>query len=409
MRTNSPEGLHLYMPSMYAPQHATRGPEKYIHNLVTQFGVREEVAGILVDCGELETQGDVPPVTFGPKTTVYGYDADTRMAGKPSPLPTKQIRQWSECAMGQRFLLNLADDHADGISLTHAVTMYPRLLIAARHLQRQNNVPFLVSPRGSDIPLHNADYRYEDTGWWMAMLKHAAYVTPNSTQLKKELMDAGARPQNIVVIPNGVDGELFTPLAPEREKRAAIEAVYAGRLVPFKRVHCVVLGIRQAIQEGIDVRLDIHGYGAESAAIQALIQKYDLQNRITCTGEPYEPAQLPQLVRNADLYLTASETEGTPNATLEAMSLGLAVATSKEAGGYDLFPADYPFLIDNQQPTEGILDVLRLAHLRPDVLREQRAFCSRQAASFTWAKTADAYINLYREMTRPKPVRADGE
>ena len=62
----------VYMPSLYAPPHTFRGPEKTVTNLVTGLLKTDEIKRIVVDCAKT-----INPTTHHqpqPNLDVYGDD-----------------------------------------------------------------------------------------------------------------------------------------------------------------------------------------------------------------------------------------------------------------------------------------------------------------------------------------------
>jgi glycosyltransferase involved in cell wall biosynthesis len=69
----------------------------------------------------------------------------------------------------------------------------------------------------------------------------------------------------------------------------------------------------------------IAGEGREGGNLQRLIQQLDLEQRVTLLGRRLD---IPGLLSQSDIFVMASDSEGTPNAVMEAMAAGLPVVAT---------------------------------------------------------------------------------
>jgi glycosyltransferase involved in cell wall biosynthesis len=73
------------------------------------------------------------------------------------------------------------------------------------------------------------------------------------------------------------------------------------------------------------------GDGPLTPAHRARVTELGLESRVRFIGRVDE-AELPALLRGAELYVTASETDGTSVTLLQAMACGVPVIASRNAG-----------------------------------------------------------------------------
>jgi len=391
------ESIAVYMPSLYAPPHKFRGPEKSVSNLTEGLMKYPDIRRIVVDCAKT----DFPPPHLHLHTGVDVY-GDDNPDGAPntSSFPTSAvIDPEKEHALAQKFIRNQREVYGTYFDIIHTITMYPRVLEAAIASKTQSGAPIIVSPRGSDTPHHNPEYEYGDTQYWKKLASSADYFAPNSSLIGREIEALGIEnaKEKIVVIPNAINTQRIEIVKRNREPAAQIEAVYFGRLVGVKRVHLIVEAIRKAIDDGIDINLEIMGYGKESETIRKKIDDLGLHSVVTCTGKPYIDSQIPELIRNKNLYITASSNEGTPHSTLEAMACAKAVMTTKEGGGEDFFEGEEdPLSISVDDAVNDMVRKFRLIKNHPDLLTEEgwnNRWLSR--TKFTWERVIGSYHDLY--------------
>ncbi len=120
---------------------------------------------------------------------------------------------------------------------------------------------------------------------------------------------------------------VHNPLHPAIEKikktdyRAIKKIVAVGRLVPQKNHALMIEAIRILRDEFHEnYQLDIYGAGKLQETLQAQIDQANLGNQVKLCGRSDD---IFHVLINYDLFLMTSLYEGTPNALLEAMGLGL--------------------------------------------------------------------------------------
>lgn len=99
-----------------------------------------------------------------------------------------------------------------------------------------------------------------------------------------------------------------------------------GRFTPLhKGIDLLIEAFHLFAQKNHEWMLDIVGEGKEEPKYRALINKYELKNRITI--HPFTN-QIQDYYSNAQVYVLSSRWEGMPLVLVEAMSHGLPIVTS---------------------------------------------------------------------------------
>ena len=175
------------------------------------------------------------------------------------------------------------------------------------------------------------------------LLQLADKVVVVNKEVERLVIDFGISPQQVVLIPNGVDTDYFRP--PSAEERAASRdtigiaagktlALYVGRLEPDKGVD-VLVGAWEQLPEGVSsgTMLLLVGDGAEREKLLEMIRLSGLQESVVVAGEKLN-------VRDyywaADVFVLPSRTEGLSGALNEAMACGLPVIGSNVGGTPDV-------------------------------------------------------------------------
>lgn len=166
-------------------------------------------------------------------------------------------------------------------------------------------------------------------------------------------------PENIAVVTNGVDLQAFTAKSLPDQQLPRILAV--GSLLPVKRWDRLIKAALQLKLNGLGFVFQIAGDGPLRRSLEDEAQKLGVADRVQFLGYS---SDIPGLLAKATFLVHCSETEGTPNAVMEAMACGRAVV-AMDAG-------DIPSLIDDGKtgfvirPGDEVSFVERLATLIAD-------------------------------------------
>ena len=169
---------------------------------------------------------------------------------------------------------------------------------------------------------------------WISKLDGLVVDSPATSDLAISL---GLAAERIVLIPWGVDLEVFTPTGPV-VSAAAHGFASGSRVVLSLRTHDtlyrtsdVIEAFARAALVDPALMLVMGGDGPLTPAHRARVAELGLESRVRFIGRVDE-AELPALLRGAELYVTASETDGTSVTLLQAMACGVSVVASDNPG-----------------------------------------------------------------------------
>jgi glycosyltransferase involved in cell wall biosynthesis len=106
--------------------------------------------------------------------------------------------------------------------------------------------------------------------------------------------------------------------------------------------------------------------------------------------------ELPLLLKNADMFLFPSVSEGFGLPALEAMSLGVPTIVSNAASLPEIV-GDGALLVDPQSPQSLANAILRISYdskIRSEVSKKGL----KRSRAFSWDKTAQETLELYRDV-----------
>ena len=307
-----------------------------------------------------------------PRLKVRGYEVVVIEPGQFQTILTPMYPEIPLALFPRRRIASVVDrERPDAV---HLMTEGP-LGWAARSVCRKRGIPFTTWYHTHfqlyvDIRLHGF------LGPIYALLRRfhaaAARTLVSTDTLKRELESTGFR-KNVVVVPLGVDEELFTrdpsPILPPLPKPVF---VYFGRLAPEKNpeefLKLDLPGTKLVIGDGPDRK--------------KLEERYGKTHKFVGYKHGQE---LVDLLSLADVFVFPSKTETFGLVALEALACGIPVAAHNLMGPKDIIT----------EGKDGYLgEDLRSAALK--CLDLKREDCRAKALQYSWDHLAEKFIeNLY--------------
>jgi glycosyltransferase involved in cell wall biosynthesis len=169
------------------------------------------------------------------------------------------------------------------------------------------------------------------------LLARFSRVIAVSNRIREELLRYGADPARVSVVLNSIDPARYrrdeARVAPARRALALgptdVALVTVGRLEAVKRFDLLIQAFAVAHRARSECRLFIAGDGSERQALEAERDKHGLGECCVFLGHTADPTDL---YHAADLFVQSADSEGTPNAVLEAMAFEVPVVAT-DAGG----------------------------------------------------------------------------
>lgn len=308
-----------------------------------------------------------------------------------------------------RSLDQVARDYEPDITLSFLT----RANFASCIAMMKRRLPRIISERTS-TPAHlGGALRQAVTKLLMrALYPRSTKVIAVSSGVADKIRGFGVQSNAIEVIPNPVDLKALERASTEPED-LGIEGSYivaVGRLVSVKNY---ALLIRAFAAADLPCRLVIAGDGPERDALQALVAKLGVADRVMMPGWLLNPYPL---VRNASLFALSSDIEGFPNALVEALALGVpAVATNCKDGPAEILAgrgADAVQALSVEEAgiltpvgdAESYAKALKLAMQAP-VLKRMSEAGRERAKDYSAARIVSLYWDVIETELERTPVR----
>jgi len=247
--------------------------------------------------------------------------------------------------------------------------------------------------------------RFYLTALCRASVQRAAHVIAVSNQTAADLQHFwGTPPDRISVVHNGVASR-FTPRCAEEQaafrQRCGLPArylFYLGTLEPRKNLEQLVRAFARwrTATATHDVKLVLAGAkGWHYAAIFRTVEALGLAEQVIFPGFIPEDA-LPDWYAAATAFVYPSLLEGFGLPVLEAMACGAPVVCSRAPGLSEV--AGDAALTFPPRDEAALTAALEMVVNQPVVRQELAARGRVQAARFTWRRSAEATLAIYRRV-----------
>jgi glycosyltransferase involved in cell wall biosynthesis len=201
------------------------------------------------------------------------------------------------------------------------------------------------------------------------------------------------RPRCASVVRNGLDLERFLG-GPDRALSGTPIILGVGSLLSLKRWDRLLKAAAELKRRGLDFQVEIAGDGPMRSSLESLAQELGIAERVTFLG--HVPRVEDRLCA-ASLLAHTSDSEGCPNAVIEAMAAGLPVVATDSG--------DVPRLIDhgktgfviNRGDDASLVDYVGTL-LRNDALRRDMGHAGRLKAEreFRLDRLVSQTLDVYR-------------
>jgi glycosyltransferase involved in cell wall biosynthesis len=262
-------------------------------------------------------------------------------------------------------------------------------------------VPYIISLRGGDVPgtEPHLDFLHKILQPVRRLLyRHSEAIVANSDGLRELAQKSDPCPAQI--IHNGVDTVFYSPQVHKKDDIPVF--LFVGRFIEQKNLFYLLNQISHLRRSySRPFRLSLVGDGPLRGALANRAMQLKVDDLIIWHGW-LKKDQLRDIYRSAYCLLLPSLYEGMPNVALEAMACGLPVIASRVIGNDTVIRhGETGFLFDLKEAEHGIeamKNVLENSDLARRMGEQGR---TRVLQDYSWKKTAEAYVRLFRGRSVP--------
>ncbi len=191
--------------------------------------------------------------------------------------------------------------------------------------------------------------------WFYPM---ADLIMPNSEAIVKDLVkNCGLPEDNMDVVESSVDVEKLDQSG-NKPCGEIGQLLVVARLVEQKRIDLLLRSF-EIVQKRMDCRLTIVGDGPLRGELEDLAVELRIMDKVEFLGFKEDPYKY---MRQADVFVLTSETEGCPHVLLEAMACKLPIVCAEYPGVSEVVENDETGLVVGREPEDiarGIIKVLK--------------------------------------------------
>jgi glycosyltransferase involved in cell wall biosynthesis len=228
--------------------------------------------------------------------------------------------------------------------------------------------------------------------------RRADRIVAVSRAVADVLAGDGIDPGRVTVVHSGISMDELKAVAPLQVRRAlglpdtATIAVSVASLVGEKD-HATMLRAAQQLAARVpELHWVIAGAGPLLSELERLCAELSLVGRVHFIGHLEEPARL---IAEADVFVMSSREEGLGTTVLEAMALGIPVA-STAAGGLPEMLANGAGLLVNPGDANGLAEAVERLVKDPACRAAVVARASGVVPRFSAERMADEMASVYR-------------
>ncbi|OGI06164.1 MAG: hypothetical protein A3I68_02660 [Candidatus Melainabacteria bacterium RIFCSPLOWO2_02_FULL_35_15] len=263
-------------------------------------------------------------------------------------------------------------------------------------------IPYIISALGADVPGFNiGDWRLDIYHTLTRFLSksiwnNSSHIIANGSSLK-ETCKRFSPEQEIEIISNGVDPELFYPDKNKHPGTNEVQLLFISRLMPQKGVDTLIKACNVLNKRGTtNYKLTIVGEGYLKDLMFSLIDKFDLREKINFLGWK-DLEELPEIYRRADIFILPSVMEGMSSVVLQAMASGLPIVASRVKGFEEVVVENINGLFAEYNNPEQFAEAIEKLIKSPELREKMSKQSVEKSKQFSWENIAKKYLEFYEK------------
>ena len=239
-----------------------------------------------------------------------------------------------------------------------------------------------------------------------ALVRDCQHIIVATNREKKELQHYyNADPQKIVVVPCGVNLQVFQPMDKSIARyKLGLDGsnliLFVGRIEPLKGIENLLSAMTYIKKEKNNTRLMVVGGDKRSQVelerLQMLCCEMQIQDLVDFVGAVNQD-ELPAYYSAADVCVVPSHHESFGLVALESLACGTPVIASRVGGIEDIvIHGKNGYIADNNSPSV-LADRISMAFSR-SIVFDSAEDIRASVSGFGWSMVTERIINVYRRM-----------
>lgn len=180
----------------------------------------------------------------------------------------------------------------------------------------------------------------------------------------------------------------------EKKNNGVTELIAVGTLKKVKGFSRLINIVKRFSDENYNICLKICGDGPQKSELMNQIQRLNIEDKVKLLGFQSNPYQF---MKNADLFVCSSYSEGYSTVTAEALILGLPVCTTKVPGMDELLGNNEFGMITENSEEDLYMGIKKLLD-NPSLLDSYRKQAEFRGESLGINNTVDNVQNFLKEL-----------
>jgi glycosyltransferase involved in cell wall biosynthesis len=213
-------------------------------------------------------------------------------------------------------------------------------------------------------------------------LHHSAAMVGDCNKIRQLAISYGMPNERIVTFPWGIDLQHFNVQTFSRSNIQTFSLLSTRGFEPIYGIDVIARAFVIAARKRPNLRLTLLGNGSQSASIRQILLIGAVYDRVVFPGH-VSFSNLPSYYRNADLYISASHSDGTSISLLEAFACGTPAIVPNIPGNREwVTPGENGWLFpdgDSEALASAILNAIDQQQNLPEMSRKARLLAEARA------------------------------
>ena len=219
-------------------------------------------------------------------------------------------------------------------------------------------------------------------------------VVPSEHSRQVAIDTYGLKPENVAVVPLGIDLDVWDALspsaAPRKNSRPTILSV--ARQYPRKNTESLISSMSVVLGAVPDAHLRIVGGGPMLPILRKQVELLGLEESVVFTGELATDDEVRREFFKADIFALPSLQEGFGLVFLEAMAAGLPVVAARSAAVPEVVPDEEAAILVRPGDANALADALTRLLKNENLRKEMGSAGRNRVRRYNWSEISLEFV-----------------